>query len=193
MYRKTPVGTAREGDGDEALGARSWRFLATCRKSRWSHVTINKTSANGMPTRTAWSTNSNQGVVPLKSQRPRECPASCRAEVSFTEITLLGRPLRLPLYSNSGAFALWRIHFLDTFWPQQCGVHDRPTRRKVTGRECRRWPRGRRRYLRAIHCRSGQSRRHPRPVVASCCLAPRRRLERRRPGKPRRPLRLHPW
>src|SRR3546814_4160449 len=55
MYRKTPVGAAREREGDELLDAWSWRFLATCRKSRWSHVTITKTSANGMPTRTARS------------------------------------------------------------------------------------------------------------------------------------------
>src|SRR3546814_1492280 len=47
MYRKTPVGAAREREGDELLDAWSWRFLATCRKSRWSHVTITKTSANG--------------------------------------------------------------------------------------------------------------------------------------------------
>src|SRR3546814_868655 len=135
MYRKTPVGAAREREGDELLDAWSWRFLATCRKSRWSHVTITKTSANGMPTRTAWSTNSNQVVVPLKSQRPRECPASCRAEVSFTEITLLDRPLRLPLCSNSRVSALWRIYCLDTCWPQECGIHGRLTREKVTGGE----------------------------------------------------------
>src|SRR3546814_2672536 len=42
MYRKTPVGAAREREGDELLDAWSWRFLATCRKSRWSHVTITR-------------------------------------------------------------------------------------------------------------------------------------------------------
>src|SRR3546814_8543452 len=82
MYRKTPVGAAREREGDELLDAWSWRFLATCRKSRWSHVTITKTSANGMPTRTAWSKNSNKGVVPLtKIGRAHVCNQVTNAQI----------------------------------------------------------------------------------------------------------------